>query len=156
MRLPTFKKKFVAIAAAAGLAVGSGGLAFAFIAAPTASTTGSGSVHTAQAVDITATTVVFTATTTPTFANFSITNPNGSRVHLGMARVSTVRTETCTLTGNHHSPLVTNTTGSHAVGTVTPGMTSVTNTSNRNPTFTLHNTPTYNQSDCTITYKLSV
>jgi hypothetical protein len=156
VRLPSVKKKFVAIAAAAGIAVGSGGLAFAFITAPTSSAGGTGHVTAPTPVKVGTAPVVFNRVTTPTFANYTVTNPNTFTVHVGKARVSTVRTTDCTKNDNPLSPLVSNTTGTVTVGTVAPGKITVANTSLRNPTFTLHTTPSFNQSNCKITFKLTV
>lgn len=156
MKFPRLKKKFLAVALAGGVALGAGGLAVAFITAPTASTTGTGHVVAAAPVTVYSAPVVISAVDVPTYVTFRIHNGNAFNVHLGKARVSTVTTSHCTKLTSSASPLVTHTTGTTTVGTVKPGTTTFANTSARNPSFTLLNTPSYTQTHCTISFKLTV
>jgi hypothetical protein len=151
------KKKFIGAALAAGLAMGAGGVAFAYL---TSSGSGYGSAKVVPlTVTVAATAVTFTANTTPAFANFSVTNSHSYAVKVGKATISTVVTNgTCTKTHLMPSPKVTHTTPATAVGTVAATTKVTVKTSSaKNPTFTLVNTATFTQDGCLVTsFKLSV
>lgn len=150
------ERKHAAVGVALGLALGSAGLAVAYVTAPPSYADGQGSITVPAAVGLTATTVMFVATTIPAFADFTVTNPNGRNVHVGKARIRSVTTADCTRAGSVHSPLVTHTTPTTTVGPVRPGTTAVASTSTEDPSFTLHTTPTYDQSGCTISFTLTM
>ncbi len=141
---------------ALGLALGSAGLAVAYVTAPLSYADGQGTITVPAAVALTATMVTFVATTIPAFADFTVANPNTRDVHVGRARIGAVTTTDCTTSGSAHSPLVTHTTPVTTVGTVRPGTTTVAGTSTSDPSFTLHTTPMYDQSGCTISFTLTV
>lgn len=158
-----FKKKIIAGALAAGLVMGAGGIAAAYL-----TTTGSGS---GSATVTGATPVTFTVTTTSatltaaTKVAFTYTNPNAYKVKLNtpvsvMAVTQTSAAGTCFAGVTDGASLlgagkVTTTPAPTAIGTVAASASTVAATSTQEPTITLHTTASTTQVNCTFSVTLS-
>lgn len=109
MRLPRFKKKFVAVALASGVALGAGGIAAAYF---TASGTGTGSANVGRPIPFTITQFATFGTLgpggTPQTLTFRISNTYVTRQHLSTVTAKIVvagtgNIETATTPG--HTPV---------------------------------------------------
>lgn len=150
MKLPKFKKKFVVGAVAAGLVMGAGGVAFAYIGT-TGTGTGSASVKAPSHVSVTVQTLKtkIGPNTTPVHVSFSVTNPNGYTVTLGAATISFTTNGKCGTTA------ISVTDAATAIGKVTHGVTTVT-TASKTPTLTFKTTPGATQATCSVSLKITV
>lgn len=152
MRLPHLKKKFIAGALAAGLVMGAGGIAAAYLSA-SGSGTGSASVGSAKTVSVVTITAKNWVPGTPHVVAFSVTNPNTFSVTLATpATITSAKVGTCHTAGADTAP-VTSTPASTAMGKVAKGKTAASGT--EEPSFTVA-TVTFTQAGCKVTLTIHV
>lgn len=150
MRLPHFKKKFIAGALAAGLVMGAGGIAAAYF---TAGGTGTGSATVGHATRFTVSggTVTGLLPGSPKTATFTVFNPNGFIAHFSGATASVTARDMITTVTHGATCLIT-------VGTPSPTSASVAATTSTTVTVKVSMTTnaTFTQGGCSATVHLTL
>lgn len=148
MRIPKFKKKFIAGALAAGLVMGAGGIAAAYLAT-TGSGTGTATVGTPTTVSVKSISASTWGPGTAKKVAFSVTNPNSYTVHLATKATISAHSITGCTTATADSATVTVTTATTAIGSLTNGTHAI-STATEEPSFTVATTSGHTQAGCVL------